>query len=124
MDIMSSVLIVESDLKVMEMLSSLLSLQRMKVLKSYSIREALVKSDRQKFSLILLSTQFIGEHYEDLLLATDVADSINNKTPIVLLPESPEEDIFQNFQNRILSVLPKPYDPLQLLRLVTKVVHG
>ena len=106
------------------MLSSLLSLQHMKVLKSYSIREALVKSDRQKFSLILLSTQFIGEHYEDLLLATDVADAINNKTPIVLLPESPEVDIFQNFQNRILSVLPKPYDPLQLLRLVTKVVHG
>lgn len=123
---LGSVLIVESDLKITEGLSALLKLsessKNIKVLKSYSIREALVKVDRQRFSLIILGTVFPDEHFEDLLLAMDVGENLNYKSPVILISKKSTDEIFEGVQHKVTSILSLPFEPMELVRISTKIL--
>lgn len=116
-----SVLFIDQDKKLAEMVASFLYAMNYSVSYSVRIRDALNKMDRQKFDCIILDPDFKKESFEDLLILLSDKSSLNFKTPLIIATFNLNMELSQDLLNLVSLVMPKPYIASKVLAAIEAV---
>lgn len=105
----SSILIVDSDSELAQIIGSFLNFHGFRVNHSTKVRDAISKISLQKYSAILIDPDLQGIDGDEVIRAASDPNSMNNKTPIIVMSGSLDYELATDVVNQVQRALPKPF---------------
>ena len=109
MEVKGSVLIVDRDSSLVDILSSYLACQGYKVLYTNRVREAVKKIEKQRFAHIFVDPVLEPDNEKQLFAELVRVGSLNAKTPLTIMCKELEFQVVMPVVKRLHAVLRKPF---------------
>lgn len=119
-----SVLVIEDDVNLQNSLLKMLTLQGFKTMGTTEMRDALFRLKNQKYDCVVMDIRLGSSESggaELIQFARERKDSMNTRTPILVISGYLEKDLVQEIATYIQGALVKPFDSGSLVRLVRKL---
>lgn len=112
-----SVLIIDTELKLVELLCGFLSLNH-RVVHSRTSRDALLKMERQQFRTLIMDPTYLGRGAIDILTYFKSSSQMKKNTRLFLFANNLDQEMEKDFAEIITNVLKKPFDPVELISAI------
>lgn len=119
-----TVLIVDSDSELAQIVSSFLNFHGFRVHYTSRVREAVGKLALQRYAAVLLDPNLDGERGDSVLLAAVDPTGLNNGTPFVVMSESLDYGLPAEAIGPIRSIVQKPFDLEDALAALQGAITG